>query len=233
MTNKLKELLQRKDVIYTSYILLSCLFTTELNVIHSKFIINTEITAVSFIMPVAAGILFGYLLAHNKLLSDQMTEMAYTDSLTRIYNRLHFNHFLEAEIDKVKRYGSRFSIIFFDLDHFKQINDTHGHVVGDNILKEISLTISKANRSSDIFGRYGGEEFIILAAATNIKGAYEHALRLKQDVEQHQFSIGRVTCSFGVTEFIPETDTLSTLIERVDAALYDAKAEGRNCVMKR
>lgn len=233
MISKLKELLQRKEAIYTAYLLLSCTFTAELNIIHSKFIIGAELTAVSFIMPTAAGIMFGYLLAYNRMLSDQMTKMAYTDSLTGLYNRLHFNHFLESEIDKVKRYGSRFSIIFFDLDHFKQINDTHGHASGDSILKEIALIISRANRSSDIFGRYGGEEFVILTASTNIKGAYEHALRLKQDVEQHQFSIGRVTCSFGVTEFIPETDTLSTLIERADAALYDAKAKGRNCVMKR
>ncbi len=225
--------MERKGVIYTAYIFLSCLFTIALNIIHSKFIVDIDITAVSFIAPVAAGIIFGYLLAHNKLLSDQMTEMAYTDSLTHIYNRRHFNHFLVAEIDKVKRYGGRFSIIFFDLDHFKQINDTHGHLVGDNILKEVTAIISSANRSSDIFGRYGGEEFIILAASTNIKGAYEHAQRLKQDVEKYQFSVGRVTCSFGVTEFIPETDSLSTLINRADAALYDAKAKGRNCVMKR
>jgi len=233
MINKFRQLIQRKGVIYTAYIFLSCLFTIELNIIHSKFIVDIEITSLSFIMPVAAGIMFGYLLAHNKLLSDQMTKMAYTDSLTRIYNRLHFNHFLEAEIEKVNRYGSRFSIIFFDLDYFKQINDTHGHLVGDNILREVTTIISKANRSSDIFARYGGEEFIILVASTNIKGAYEHAQRLKQDVEQHQFSVGRVTCSFGVTEFIPETDSLTTLIDRADAALYDAKAKGRNCVMKR
>jgi diguanylate cyclase (GGDEF)-like protein len=233
MLDKLRKSLQRKEAIYTAYIILSCAFTAELNIVHSKFIIGAEITAVSFIMPGLAGILFGYLLAYNRMLSDQMRKMAYTDSLTGLYNRLHFNQFLEAEIDKSKRYGSKLSIIFFDLDHFKQINDTHGHVVGDNILKEIALIISEANRSSDIFARYGGEEFIILAASTNIKGAHDHARRLKQDVEQHQFSIGRVTCSFGVTELIPETDTLSTLIERADAALYDAKAAGRNCVMKR
>lgn len=233
MVDKLRELLQRKEAIYTAYVVLSCMFTAELNIVHSKFIIGTEITAASFIMPVFAGIMFGYLLAHNRMLSDQMTEMAYTDSLTGLYNRLHFNHYLESEIDKAKRYGGKLSIIFFDLDHFKQINDSHGHVAGDNILKEIALIISKANRSSDIFGRYGGEEFIIVATSTNIKGAYDHARRLKKDVEQHQFCIGRVTCSFGVTEFIPETDTLSTFIERADAALYDAKAAGRNCVMKR
>ena len=222
MINKFRELTEHKGAIYAAYIFLSCLFTAELNIIHSKFLLGIDLTATSFVMPTAAGVLFGYLLAHIKLLSDQMTEMAYTDSLTKIYNRLHFNHFLEAEIDKVKRYGGTFSIIFFDLDHFKQINDTYGHLVGDKILEDVTDIISKANRSSDIFARYGGEEFIILTASTNIKGAYDHAQRLKRDVEQHRFDIGRVTSSFGVTEFIPETDTLSTLIERADAALYDA-----------
>jgi len=171
--------------------------------------------------------------SEGKVLSDRMTEMAHTDTLTETYNRLHFNDFLEAEIDKVKRYGGTFSIIFFDLDHFKQINDTHGHNIGDNILKEVTDIIKSANRSSDIFARYGGEEFVILAASTNMRGAYDHAKRLKRDIEQHQFSIGRVTCSFGVTEFIPGSDTMTTILERADAALYDAKAEGRNCVMKR
>lgn len=233
MINKIRELLAHKAAIYAAYIFLSCLFTAELNVIHSKFLLKLDLTATSFIMPMAAGILFGFLFAHNKLLSDRMAKMAYTDSLTQIYNRLHFNNFLEAEIDKVKRYGGTFSIIFFDLDNFKQINDNHGHLAGDKILEEISDIVGKANRSSDLFARYGGEEFIILAASTNIKGAYEHAQRLKQDIEQHLFSIGKVTSSFGVTEFIPETDTLSSLVGRADAALYDAKDAGRNCVMKR
>ena len=233
MINKIRQLLAHKVAIYTAYIFLSCLFTIELNVIHSRFLLDIELTPMAFIVPVAAGIMFGFLLAHIKLLSDQMTEMAYTDVLTDIYNRLHFNDFMEAEIDKVKRYGGTFSVIFFDLDHFKQINDTHGHNVGDNILKEVTAIVKDANRASDIFARYGGEEFVILTASTNIKGAYDHAQRLKTDIETHQFSIGRVTCSFGVTEFLPGTDTMTTLLERADAALYDAKAEGRNCVMKR
>lgn len=233
MTNKMKEIESRKAFIYAAYMFLSCLFTAELNVIHSKFLLGIDLTPLSFIMPIAAGILFGYFLARIKLLSDQMSEMAYTDSLTGTYNRLHFNKFLESEINKVKRYGGTFSIIFFDLDCFKQINDTHGHIVGDKILREVAEIISNANRSSDILARYGGEEFIILTASTNITGAYEHALRLKEDIEQYPFTIGEVTSSFGVTEFIPETDNMSSLIARADAALYDAKAKGRNCVVKR
>lgn len=233
MVNKIKEIQPRNASIYASHMLLSCLFTAGLNIVHSKLMLNIELTPLSFLMPTAAGILFGYLLARVRLLSNMMTEMAYTDSLTNTYNRLHFNHILEAEIDKVKRYGGTFSVIFFDLDHFKLINDSHGHVIGDKVLEEISAVIARANRSSDLFARYGGEEFIILAGSTNIKGAYDHALRLKRDMEQHQFCVGRVTCSFGVTEFIAGTDNSDTLMERVDAALYKAKANGRNCVVKR
>lgn len=222
----------KQAAIYAAYILLACLFTAELNVIHSKFLLNINLSAESFIMPTVAGVMFGYLLAKNKLLSEQLTMMAYTDPLTGIYNRLHFNTFLDAEMDKVKRYGGTFSVIFFDIDRFKQINDTNGHIAGDEVLKDITQIVSESNRSSDIFARYGGEEFIIMAASTDIKGAYGHAQRLRKDIEQKTFSVGRVTCSFGVAEFKPESDKAESLIERADNALYKAKAQGRNCVVQ-
>jgi len=219
-----------KTFIHTAYITLACVFTAELNIIHARFLLGMELSYISFIMPTFAGILFGYLLARIKLLGDQLKEIAYTDSLTDIYNRLHFNRLLDAETDKVKRYGGQLSIIFFDIDHFKQINDTHGHPTGDVILKEIAQVISKANRSSDVFARYGGEEFIILASSTNNEGAVEHAQRLRQDIEQHRFQIGRVTASFGVATFDATSDDQETLLERADQALYQAKSAGRNCV---
>jgi len=216
--------------IYAAYITLACIFTAELNVIHAHFLLNMELTYTSFIVPTFTGALFGYLLARIKLLGDQLEIVAYTDSLTNIYNRLHFNHLLDAEIDKVKRYGGQLSIINFDIDHFKQINDTHGHPAGDVILKEIAKVISSANRSSDIFARYGGEEFIILTASTNTEGALGHAQRLRKDLEEHRFPIGRVTASFGVTGFDPSSDNRVSLLERVDKAMYQAKTDGRNCV---
>ena len=232
MKTRTKSTEHRQAIIYTAYICLACLFTAELNVVHARFLLNIDLSAESFIMPTAAGILFGYLLAKNKLLREQLAMMAYTDPLTHIYNRLHFNTFLEAEIGKTRRYGGTFSIIFFDIDHFKQINDKHGHGAGDHVLQDITRIISQSNRGSDIFARYGGEEFIVLAASTDIKGAYDHAQRLRKDIEQHVFSIGRVTSSFGVTEFKPKTDTMATLIERADTALYQAKDQGRNCVVQ-
>jgi len=132
-----------------------------------------------------------------------------------------------------KRYGGTFSIIFFDLDHFKKVNDNFGHLVGDGVLEQITEIVSKANRSADIFARYGGEEFIILTPETDLSGASIHAERLRNDIEKFNFqTIGHITSSFGVTEFNAEKDTPETLFDRVDKALYRAKNYGRNRVEK-
>ena len=218
---------------YLLYISMSCFFMSALNIIHTEYILQIPLVPISFIIPVFAGLLFGLMLAKIKVLSEKLSTMAYTDSLTKIYNRLHFAHFLDAEIDKAKRYGGSFSIIFFDLDHFKEVNDNYGHLVGDHVLEEITDIVSSANRKADIFARYGGEEFIILAPSTDTDGAFIHAERLRNDIEQHNFrKVGHITSSFGVTAFNPETDSLESLLERVDKALYMAKEYGRNRVEK-
>lgn len=220
-----------KILVYFLYIAISCLFTSGLNIIHAEYMLKIALTPKAFIAPIFAGLLFGYLLARIKLLQEQMSLMAFTDPLTSIYNRLHFSNFLESEIDRVKRYGGTFSIIFFDLDHFKKINDEYGHLAGDAVLKEVAELAGEANRSADIFARYGGEEFIILTPSTDMAGAMAHAERLRADIENHRFSdIGHLTCSFGVAEFIPETDDMPSIFKRADTALYNAKHLGRNRV---
>ncbi len=220
-----------KVLVYFLYIAISCLFTSGLNIIHAEYMLNIPLTPAAFITPIIAGLLFGYLLARIKLLHQQMSLMAYTDPLTNIYNRLHFGHFLDAEIDRVKRYGGTFSIIFFDLDRFKEVNDEYGHLVGDEVLKRVTEIVEKANRNADIFARYGGEEFIILAPATDIAGARVHAERLRKDIEHHRFSeISHLTCSFGVAEYKPDADDVTSLFKRADTALYNAKKLGRNRV---
>jgi len=224
---------RRSLSIYLLYVSLSCFVTIILNIAHTTLILKIELTPISFIIPVFAGLLFGGLLAQNKSLSAKLRDIAYTDSLTHIYNRLHFAHFLDAEIDKTKRYGGKFSIIFFDLDHFKDVNDNYGHLVGDDVLACITDIVSKANRSADIFARYGGEEFIILTPETNLSGALIHAERLRSDIEKYEFKIvGHITSSFGVAEFDAEKDNVETLLERADKALYLAKEYGRNRVEK-
>lgn len=224
---------KHKLLIYLLYVGLSCFFTVVLNILHSVYFLRIELTTISFVTPVFAGVLFGLMLARIKTLSKQLRNIAYTDSLTKIYNRLHFAHFLDAEIDKVKRYGGKFSIIFFDLDHFKEVNDNYGHRIGDDVLACVTDIVTKANRSADIFARYGGEEFIILTPQTDLKGALIHAERLRRDIEKFKFNtVGHITSSFGVTEFIVETDSIETLLERADKALYLAKEYGRNRVEK-
>ena len=218
---------------YLLYISLCSFLTAILNIIHTRYVLRIEFTANAFIIPLLAGIIFGTMVAHIKVLSDQLSKMAYTDSLTHIYNRLHFAHFLDAEIDKVKRYGGTFSVIFFDLDHFKDVNDNYGHLTGDEVLEQITDIVSSANRNADIFARYGGEEFIILTPETDLSGALIHAERLRNDIEKFEFpTVGHVTSSFGVTEFKIETDTVESLMDRVDKALYLAKEYGRNRVEK-
>ncbi len=215
------------------YIGMSCFITAVLNVIHTLYVLKINFSAASFIIPVIAGLLFGYMLAHIKVLSERLSTIAYTDSLTHIYNRLHFAHFLDSEIDKVRRYGGTFSIIFFDLDYFKDVNDNFGHLAGDEVLEKITEIVAKANRSADIFARYGGEEFIILTPETNLSGALIHAERLRNDIEQYEFDgVGHISSSFGVTEFNAEKDDVDSLLERADKALYMAKEYGRNRVEK-
>lgn len=231
MTAHTKIETRHKLLTYLFYVTISCILTIILNIIHTAYALKIQLTAVSFVIPTFAGLLFGLMLAHIKVLSAHLSKIAYTDSLTHIYNRLHFAHFLDVEIDKVKRYGGTFSIIFFDLDHFKEVNDNYGHMVGDEVLEEITNIVSKANRSADIFARYGGEEFIILTPETDISGAMIHAERLRNAIEKYEFkTIGHLTSSFGVTEFDAQKDTIETLLDRADKALYLAKEDGRNRV---
>ncbi|GMR01410.1 MAG: hypothetical protein BMS9Abin19_0791 [Gammaproteobacteria bacterium] len=218
---------------YLLYVSMCCFITAILNIVHTVYVLKIDLSAASFIIPMLAGVIFGSMLAHIKVLSERLSAIAYTDSLTHIYNRLHFAHFLDAEIDKVKRYGGNFSIIFFDLDLFKDVNDNFGHLAGDEVLEKITEIVSKANRSADIFARYGGEEFIILAPETDLSGALIHAERLRNDIEKYEFpGIGHITSSFGVTEFNAEKDDVESLLERADKALYMAKEYGRNRVEK-
>ena len=215
---------RKKLFTYLLYVSMCCLITAILNIVHTVYILRINVTVASFIIPMFAGLLFGFMLAHIKVLSEKLSTIAYTDSLTKIYNRLHFAHFLDAEIDKVRRYGGTFSIIFFDLDYFKNVNDNFGHLAGDEVLEKVTEIVAKANRSADIFARYGGEEFIILTPETNLSGALIHAERLRNDIEQYEFpGVGHISSSFGVTEFDVEKDSVELLLERADKALYMAK----------
>lgn len=162
-------------------------------------------------------------------LKEELEERANFDALTQIFNRSRFEFFLSKEIEKSSRYGRSFSLIMFDIDHFKVINDTYGHDIGDVILKELTALVSLHTRDVDIFARWGGEEFMIISQ-TNIYQSEMFAEKLRQIVSENMFShVGSVTCSFGVTQY-KKGDTLESIVKRCDNMLYSAKESGRNCV---
>ncbi len=177
-----------------------------------------------------------YLLSFNNItvLEQEKTnikKLAEYDALTNIYNRVKLNEVIDGLIYRANRYDLKFSIILLDIDHFKAINDTHGHNVGDKVLIELARLINMSLRESDTFARWGGEEFMIVSESSSRQQASKLASRLRKEVSEHPFHmVGKVTCSFGVTEF-KVGDKPSLLFERVDKALYEAKDNGRNQVV--
>lgn len=160
---------------------------------------------------------------------------AHTDPMTRIYNKGYLMEALEAEFKRAKALHTDFSILFFDLDHFKKVNDTYGHDAGDYVLKEITNLIRAGHlRPKDVFARYGGEEFVVLLGNTNAKTAAELAERIRAGVEAHAFIYeGKrlpITTSIGVSELTAEIESAQTLLKAADKALYAAKSGGRNRV---
>ncbi|NTW98515.1 MAG: GGDEF domain-containing response regulator [Geobacteraceae bacterium] len=159
---------------------------------------------------------------------DLFERQARIDYLTGIYNRLMFSELLEAEMQRAKRYGSDLSLIMFDLDHFKKINDTYSHTMGDHVLKEVTRLVSDCIRAHDIFARWGGEEFMVLIPKTDQSQACILAEKLRILLEAHDFSDGlQVTASFGITQF-KAADHADSFTSRSDEAMYLAKKNGRN-----
>ncbi|MDW7671365.1 MAG: diguanylate cyclase [Bacillota bacterium] len=157
-------------------------------------------------------------------------QLAIIDPLTQIYNRVQFNRSLAEEIQKSRRFHTVFSLVMFDIDCFKQVNDTYGHQLGDKILVELTDVVNEHIREIDIFARFGGEEFIILAPETDLRGAEILAEKLRQEIEAFSFSHSDpMTCSFGVSMY-KNNDQADDLIKRVDDRLYRAKNRGRNQV---
>ena len=163
----------------------------------------------------------------RKELEKRLEELATKDDLTKIYNRRAIDSILSRELAVAKRYKEPLSIIFFDIDHFKKINDTYGHEVGDKVLVGLTNLIKKHIRKTDYFGRWGGEEFLIVAPHTNLIQAVELAEKLRTIIENNLIGGLKITSSFGVVE-MNINDNLESIIKRVDELLYRAKEEGRN-----
>lgn len=167
-------------------------------------------------------------LLHKKKLS----ELAEKDDLTKIYNKRIFNEFLKKEIRNTKRNynvekGSY--IILFDIDNFKKINDEYGHIVGDNVLKELSEIVKSTIRENDIFARWGGEEFVIIAKSYPISNSLVFAEKIRKLVEETKLSDLNITISLGIAKIL-KNDNEESLIKRADRFLYEAKRTGKNKV---
>lgn len=161
---------------------------------------------------------------------------AHTDALTKVYNRGYLLEALEAEFKRAKALHTDFSIVFFDIDHFKKVNDTYGHDAGDYVLKEFANLIRSAHaRPKDVFARYGGEEFVMLLSNANATFAKDIAEKIRASIETHAFIYeGKrvpITSSLGVAELSASIESAQTLLKLADKALYAAKQGGRNQVV--
>ena len=158
----------------------------------------------------------------------EIEKLASFDNLTGIYNRRMLDHFLQIELEIAQRHERELSLIILDIDFFKKVNDNFGHLVGDFVLRDLAFVISKNLRVSDIFGRYGGEEFLIICTQTNEDKAFLLAEKLRKIIENHEFKeVGKNTISLGISVF-QKNDNPELLFKKADEALYCAKNEGRN-----
>jgi len=155
-------------------------------------------------------------------------EMSVTDQLTKISNRRRLDEALQTEMNRFNRYRHDFCVILLDIDHFKNVNDTYGHLEGDNVLVSLAKILRENCRKTDIVGRWGGEEFLIVAPDTNVEHCRALAEKIRIQVYEHNFgAVGHVTASFGIAQY-NYGETIAHFIVRADDALYKAKQSGRN-----
>jgi two-component system cell cycle response regulator len=167
--------------------------------------------------------------------NDRLEALAHTDHLTQLVNRRALTIRLVTEMERVRRYNAPLSMLLIDLDHFKLVNDTYGHIAGDSVLAAVATLLQRAVRTVDMVARYGGEEFVVVLPETGRQGAIAFAERIRERIAAHGFSIGEpgihVTASIGVATYpSPRLDSVEDLFHAADVALYRAKGNGRNLV---
>ena len=164
------------------------------------------------------------------LRNTQLEDLSFKDGLTGVYNRRHFMLRMEEEGKRHERFKQPVSLVLIDLDHFKEINDRHGHGAGDEALREISQRLLRNSRSFTVITRYGGDEFAVLLVDTPKPGAVVYAERIREVVEKEPFKYGPLTISLGVAGIPEDVASSKNLLAAADKALYDAKRRGRNRV---
>jgi diguanylate cyclase (GGDEF)-like protein len=182
---------------------------------------------------VGGGLIMLIVLTWNRklnALNKELERLSITDRLTGLFNRMKLDATLASESLRAQRTGQPFSLIMIDVDHFKQVNDTHGHQAGDRVLVEFAQLLQSGTRKIDIVGRWGGEEFLVICPHTDSTGACQLAENLRQKIQAFSFTlVEHKTASFGVASFQPG-DQSKNIVARADAALYVAKEGGRNRV---
>lgn len=174
-------------------------------------------------------------IAAAKVRERELREGATRDRLTLVATRAHIELLADAELFRVSRYERPLSVLLFDIDHFKRVNDSYGHAAGDRVLREVARRCRTLIRGSDLIGRWGGEEFVVMTPETPIDGAATLAERLRGAIAEAPVTLESgesvtVTISVGIAAYQPGDTELEAIVRRADAALYRAKAEGRNRV---
>jgi len=183
------------------------------------------------------GSIFKFLSGGNieTLYHEEIYQLTIMDGLTQINNKRYFLEYLEREMGRCHRYNRSLSLIMFDIDHFKKINDTNGHLAGDYVLRELAMVVKQRIRREECFARYGGEEFSIVMPEAGPENARRFAEKVRKMVEDHGFNfegkdIG-VTISMGVADMVADMTEAMQFIKVADANLYKAKKNGRNQVV--
>lgn len=163
-------------------------------------------------------------------LNQKLSKQAMTDQLTQLPNRYLLDQEIQRVIASSKRYQEPFSMVLFDLDYFKEINDVYGHQMGDEVLMRVSSEMERATRDADLLGRWGGEEFLLVCPKTNLAGALKLANKIREHLAQQRFLTGKqITLSAGVAEF-GKDENYHSMLKRLDDSLYSAKQSGRNTI---
>jgi diguanylate cyclase (GGDEF)-like protein len=184
-----------------------------------------------------SGYLSKNLRSNEELLQEllrQTRELSISDGLTGLYNQMHFFELLDREAKKSRDLGLSFALIIFDVDHFKNFNDSNGHLRGSETLKEVASVMRKKFRSSDLLAKYGGDEFVIILPRTDKVGAYLAAERLRESIERQPFPGAetqpqkKITISIGIASYPEHGLSDEEILNHADQALYFAKESGRN-----
>jgi diguanylate cyclase (GGDEF)-like protein len=213
-------------------------FVALLGVAPSTVALPTALAAFRYMNLFIPFLMLGMLSYYFRLASTdverKMTEIAQTDALTGLLNRRRMEERLEEEVARFRARGTSFSVILADIDHFKQINDHHGHDTGDRVLSGVAAVFNHGIRAGDAVARWGGEEFLLLLPGSDLRAAEEVANRLRATAEQRLAQVGglgrALTLTFGVASFTPGS-SVDACLKAADEALYRGKAAGRNRVV--